>query len=233
MTRSLGAILLAFASLKCAAARSDAIRPSEPPPASPSYPWRLPRGFPVPRVPADNPMSEAKVELGRRLFYDRALSGNGTFACATCHRQELAFTDGRARAVGSTGEPHPRGALSLANVAYAATLTWVDPDLSRLEDQVLTPMFNQDPVELGLAGRTGEMLERLRSDPRYPGMFVNAFPGESEPVTLRNVARALACFERTLLSGDSPYDRLVYGGDTGALSESALRGMKLFFSEDL
>jgi cytochrome c peroxidase len=88
-------------------------------------------------------MTPAKVELGRLLFYDRALSGNGTYSCASCHRQELAFTDGRARALGSTGEAHPRSAMSLANVAYSATLTWADPALTRLEAQMLTPMFNQ------------------------------------------------------------------------------------------
>ena len=79
--------------------------------------WELPRGFPVPLVPADNPMTPEKVELGRRLFYDARLSGNGTQSCASCHRPELAFTDGLARAVGSTGEQHPRGSMSLINVA--------------------------------------------------------------------------------------------------------------------
>ena len=204
---------------------------AHPPP--PPFEWRLPPGFPVPAVPADNPMTPAKVELGRRLFHDRALSGNGTQACSSCHRQELAFTDGRARAVGSTGEPHPRGAMSLANVAYGATLTWADPHLTRLEDQARIPMFNEHPVELGLAGREDELLRRLRTDPDYPGMFVAAFPEETDPVSLANVTRAIASFERTLLSGDSPYDRLVYRDDTGALSESAMRGMRLFFSERL
>src|SRR5262245_44864695 len=82
------------------------------------FAWRLPAGFPPPRVPPDNPMSAAKVELGRHLFYDVRLSGNLTQACASCHRQSLAFTDGRPRAVGSTGEVHRRSAMSLANVAY-------------------------------------------------------------------------------------------------------------------
>ncbi len=203
------------------------------PPPPPAFAWRLPPGFPVPRVPADNPMTSAKVDLGRRLFYDRALSGNGAQACSSCHRQELAFTDGRARAVGSTGEPHPRGALSLANVAYGVTLTWADPRLTRLEDQARIPMFSEHPVELGLFRREDEVLHRLRAEPDYPGMFAAAFPEEHEPVSVANVTRAIACFERTLISGDSPYDRLVYRDDTGALSESAKRGMRLFFSERL
>jgi len=178
-------------------------------------------------------MTSAKVELGRHLFYDRALSGNGTQACSSCHRQELAFTDGRARAVGSTGEAHPRSAMSLANVAYAATLTWADPRLTRLEDQARIPMFNEHPVELGLSGREDEVLRRLRANRDYLRMFSTAFPEDPEPVSLANVTRALASFERTLLSGDSPYDRLLYRDDAGALSESARRGMRLFFSARL
>lgn len=175
-------------------------------------------------------MTAEKVELGRRLFYDRALSGNGTYACASCHRQKLAFTDGRARAVGSTSELHPRSAMSLANATYAATLTWADPDMTSLEDQMLTPMYGRKPVELGLEEE--EALKRLDANPGYVRRFAAAFPGDSPAVTLLNVRRAIASFERTLVSGDAPYDRLVYRGEP-ALSESALRGMKLFFSDKL
>ena len=178
-------------------------------------------------------MTAPKVNLGRRLFYDRILSGNQTYACASCHRQELAFTDGRPRAVGSTGQSHPRSVMSLANAAYAATLTWADPGLTRLEDQALIPMMNEHPVELGLSGRQEEMLGRISSDPSYSSQFASSFPGDPDPVSLDNVCRAIASFERTLISGDSPYDRLVYRDDREALSESARRGMRLFFSERL
>jgi len=222
-------LLLGCASVARSAGLGDPSARSPVPP----FEWRLPAGFPVPVAPADNPMTPAKVELGRRLFYDRVLSGNGTQACSSCHRQELAFTDGRARAVGSTGEPHPRSAMSLANVAYSVTLTWADPRLTRLEDQARIPMFSEHPVELGLAGREDEVLHRLRAETDYPGMFAAAFPEEPEAVSLSNVTRAIASFERTLISGDSPYDRLVYRDDAGALSESAKRGMRLFFSERL
>src|SRR6476469_2727327 len=88
------------------------------------YAWNLPRNFPRPRVPLNNPMSDAKVELGRHLFYDTRLSNNRTQSCATCHEQERAFTEGKGQAVGSTGQVHPRGSMSLVNVAYAAALTW-------------------------------------------------------------------------------------------------------------
>src|SRR5271156_5753483 len=118
--------------------------------AEPDYQWNLPKGFPKPYVPADNPMSAAKVELGRYLFYDARMSVNGKQACASCHKQELAFTDGRPVGVGATGEHHPRGPMSLINVAYSATLTWNNPDLKSLEEQALTPMFGDHPVELGL-----------------------------------------------------------------------------------
>src|SRR5436305_15058138 len=116
------------------------------------YHWNLPRGFPKPRVPIDNPMSEAKALLGRHLFYDKRLSMNGSQSCATCHRQELAFTDGRAFSVGATGQNHPRSAMSLVNVAYSAALTWSNPTLRSLEEQAFVPMFSEHPVELGLRG---------------------------------------------------------------------------------
>ena len=115
------------------------------------YAWDLPPGFPQPKVPADNPMTAAKVALGRHLFYDTRLSADGTFSCGTCHEQRIAFTDGKGRAVGHSGQIHPRGAMSLANVAYAPVLTWANPTVGRLEAQALVPMLGTDPVELGLA----------------------------------------------------------------------------------
>src|SRR5262245_47903172 len=118
-------LLLVTASVAVLAAAQDKL----------PYTWTLPSGFPTPRVPADNDMSEAKVDLGRYLFYDQRLSGNGTQSCGSCHRQDKAFTDGKALGVGSTGETHPRGSMSLANVAYQASLTWANPSLTTLEDQ--------------------------------------------------------------------------------------------------
>src|SRR5271170_250499 len=97
--------------------------------ASKDYVWDLPRGFPQPRVPITNLMSPAKALLGRYLFYDKKMSVNGTQSCASCHRQELAFTDGRATAVGATGQDHPRSAMSLVNVAYSSVLTWSNPNI--------------------------------------------------------------------------------------------------------
>jgi len=196
-----------------------------------SYVWDLPPGFTRPKVPADNPMTPAKVELGRYLFYDTRLSVDGTFSCGSCHEQRRAFTDGKARAVGVTGEVHPRGSMGLANIAYSPVLTWANPTVRRLEAQALVPMFGEDPVELGLSGREKEMLARLAAEPRYPAMFAAAFPGDAAPISLANVTRAIASFERTLLSGRSPYDLYRTSADPRALSAAAQRGEEIFFSE--
>jgi cytochrome c peroxidase len=191
----------------------------------------LPPGFPQPRVPAANPMSEAKARLGRFLFYDKRLSVNGEQSCAGCHRQELAFTDGRATAVGATGMTHPRSAMSLVNVAYYAVLTWSDPNVRSLETQALIPMLSENPVELGLRGRERATLAILRSDPVYRELFPKSFPETKDPFTLVNVAKAIATFERTIVSARSPYDRYYYGNDKSAISEAAQRGEMLFFSD--
>lgn len=200
---------------------------------APAYAWDLPPGFPVPRVPKENPMTAAKVELGRFLFYDRRLSSDGTFSCASCHDPSLSFTDGKARAVGVTGQRHPRGSMSLANIAYSPVLTWANPNLRSLETQALVPMFSEQPVEMGLAGQERQLVNRLRGDAMYAKRFGEAFPEDAEPVTLLNLTRAIASFERTLISGRSPYDRYRFGGDASAISKEAKRGEAFFFSERL
>ena len=121
-------------------------------------------------------MTVAKVGLGRRLFYDTRLSGNGTFACATCHQQAHAFTDGRARAIGSTGAVHARSAMTLTNVAYNASLGWADPTLRTLEAQMAVPMFNEHPIELGLKGREAEVVSRLSAQADDRAMFQRGVP---------------------------------------------------------
>lgn len=195
------------------------------------YVWDLPTGFPVPVVPKDNPMSAEKVELGRHLFYDTRLSGNSTQACASCHEQEKAFSDGKAVAVGSTQEAHLRNAQSLTNAAYNPTLTWANPGLTGLEQQVLVPLFGEAPVELGLVGKEQLALGALKKNKLYQQLFASAFPNEADPFTVGNTAKALASFTRTIISGNSPYDRFVYAQEHDALSPSAVRGMTLFFSE--
>lgn len=198
-----------------------------------SWVWTLPAWLAPPLVPADNPMSAAKVELGRRLFYDGRLSADGTVACSTCHVQRLAFTDGRAQPRGVTGEPHPRNAMMLANVGYQPVLTWANPLVSRLEHQALLPLFGETPVEMGMAGRERDMLARIAADPVYPPLFAASFPGSGGAIDLASVTRALAAFERALISADSPYDRYRHGGQRDAISDAAKRGEALFLSERL
>jgi cytochrome c peroxidase len=196
------------------------------------YEWSIPEQIPRPPVPADNPMSEAKVLLGRRLFYDTRLSINQTTSCASCHQQALAFTDGRPRAVGATGELHPRASMSLVNAAYLSRLTWANPLLEHLEDQALTPMFGDQPLEMGLGGHEDLLVDLLRSDSVYTVALPQVFPDDADPYSVLNAVRAIAAFVRSIVSFDSPYDRF-QAGDTAALSESAQRGMELFFSERL
>jgi len=198
---------------------------------SPDSVLQLPSGFPRPRVPADNPLTPEKVELGRFLFYDKRLSGNQTQSCGSCHVQAAAFTDGRGQALGSTGQLHPRGAMSLANVTYFSALTWANPLVRSLEEQALLPMFGETPVELGLAGKEDELLRRLAADSRYAELFAAAFPADSHPISLSNLTKALASFERTLVSGRSAYDRYVQDKQEEALSPPSRRGMDLFFGE--
>ena len=200
------------------------------PPEAPLVP---PPGFPQPRIPADNPLTTAKIELGRHLFYDARLSGNGTQACASCHQQKLAFTDGLPVGVGSTGQHHIRGAMSLANVVYTSTLTWANPTISALEKQALVPMFGETPVELGLSGMEELLRSRLEKEPQYQTLFAAAYPEQPNPISLDAVVKAIASFERSLVSGRSPYDRFSNDNELTAISDSAKRGKELFFGERL
>lgn len=198
----------------------------EPPTPEP-WVWALPPGFPEPFVPADNPMSRPKVELGRHLFYDERLSVDGTYACATCHQQALAFTDGLPRSEGVTGELHPRSSMSLVNVAYASSLAWGDPTLLELETHAVGPMLGTSPVELGLVDEA-DVVARIADDPTYDALFAAAYPEQADPRTLDNIVKALASFQRTIISGRAPFDRFFFEGDQGAISESAKRGWDAF-----
>jgi cytochrome c peroxidase len=194
------------------------------------YDYKLPQGFPKPNVPKNNPMTAAKVAVGRRLFYDVRLSGNGTQSCGSCHQQALAFTDGKAQAVGSTGQVHPRGAQSLINVVYNSTLTWANPSLVTLERQMEVPLFGTRPVELGITdANKDEVLDRIVEDPWYKARFVKAYPGVKKPISWTTVIRSIAAFQRSIVAGDSRYDR--YLQKKAELTASEKRGMELFMGE--
>lgn len=190
--------------------------------------WNLPRGFPEPHVPADNPMSAAKVTLGATLFSDTRLSVTGRASCASCHDPARAFTDGLARSRGATGVALPLNAPTLMNVAYNPSLGWRDAGVRSIEQQMRGPLFNEHPPELGLAGREADVERDLAADDRLRAAFAAAFPGER--VSIDNAIRAIAAYERTLLSADSPFDRYVFGGEHDALDETQKRGMDIFFS---
>ena len=228
--RSLTHALLACGALACSPTEQETDTDTEGPPA---YDWGLPSWVPIPAVPEDNPMTAEKVELGRHLFYDERLSGNGTFSCASCHEQAKAFTDGKPTPMGSTGDAVPRAAMNLSGAPLLATYTWFSPKVETLEQQALGPMFNEFPVELGLTGHEEAVLQRFADDAGYQQLFSAAFPADDAPITMDNIVKAIASFERRLISYRSPYDRYLYDGDEAAMSAAALRGMELFFSERL
>ncbi len=189
--------------------------------------WELPDGVPPPPVPIANTMSAAKVELGRRLFYDADLSAKGTLSCAGCHEQKRGFADGNATRPGVHGDPGRRNVPGLANVAWFPRLTAADPAITSLEAQALVPLVGEHPVEMGMKGLEAELPGRLGADACYRRMFLRAFPAEKGRIDLGTVTAALAAFERTLIALDSPYDRFRAGaGD--ALPIKAKRGAGLF-----
>ncbi len=198
----------------------------------PEWDWNLPDHFPAPNVPEDNPMTQTKVELGRYLFYDTRLSVNNEMSCATCHEQSLAFTDGKAKSDGTTGDVTPRGSMSLANIAYSSRLTWANHLLDRLEDHALNPLFAEDPIEMGMSGLEDRLITLFSTDALYAEMFVDAFPDDDAPYSIANLTKALAAFQRNLLSYNTPFDDYM-SGNPDALSDSAKRGLGLFLSERL
>ncbi len=181
----------------------------------------LPFGIDAPPpVPEDNPMTPAKVELGRQLFFDARLSSDGTISCATCHNPAMGFTDGRETSMGAQGQVGGRSAPSVINVAYAPNVFW-DGRAASLEEQAIGPIAN--PIEM--ANTHENAVARLNSCPGYREQFAHVFG--SPEVTIENVGKAIAAFERTILAGNAPWDRFI-NGDAGALSEEARRGWDLF-----
>ena len=230
LRRACGSLLVGAAVLAGCGGGGVSVNDTVQAPGAGQWRWELPAHFPVPKVPESNPMSEAKVDLGRHLFYDRRLSGNGTQSCPSCPHQDKAFTDGLGTAIGSTGMAHPRGAQGLANVAYHATLTWANPSLVTLEKQMEVPLFGDDPVEMGVNDHNrAEVLARLHAEPVYAAKFAAAFPEAAQPMGWGQVIQAIASFQRTLLSGHSRYDQYLQG--KAQLTVPETRGMALFFGE--
>ncbi len=179
--------------------------------------------FPPLNEPEDNPTTPEKVALGRLLFFDPILSENDDISCAHCHRPDKGLSDGRATSIGTSGQPVSRNAPTLWNVGYADNLFW-DGRIQSLEAQIIFPLTNPD--EMGVQN-IAEMVAELQAVPEYEALFAAAFPGE--PIELAQVEKALAAFQRTLISQSSSFDRYA-AGDESALTPAEKRGLDLFRS---
>ena len=175
---------------------------------------------------------DLKVKLGRFLFYDTRLSFNNSKSCSSCHDPVFCFTDSYRTSGGATGFSVLRNAPSLINIRFQKSYTWADSSVNTLEKQMQFPMFNDNPVELGMKGNESTILSRLRNDPNYQKLFKKVFADETDPFTVNNLISCIASFERTFVSYQSAYDQYL-SGNKNALSSSAIRGMKLFQSENL
>jgi cytochrome c peroxidase len=171
-------------------------------------------------VPRNNQLTPAKIELGRKLFFDARLSADGRVSCSSCHDPKLAFTDGKAVAEGIFGRRGSRNSPTILNATFNTGQFW-DGRADTLEDQAIQPLINQ--LEMGNQSYD-EVVKRLRAIPEYAAEFQSVFGAE---VKIELVGKAIAAYERTLVSGDSPFDRFI-AGDQGAISEAAKRGFALF-----
>ncbi|MBS1212754.1 MAG: cytochrome-c peroxidase [Proteobacteria bacterium] len=187
-----------------------------------------PLGLPKVPIPADNPQSSEKIRLGEKLFNDRRFSGDGSVSCATCHDPAKAFTDSPLpTSRGIAGQFGTRNAPTVINAAFLTTQFW-DGRSPSLEDQAVHPFVN--PIEMGLANHD-PILKIVRTDPGYTKAFKEVFKKQGDEITLAEVTQAIASFERSVLAGDSPFDRYYFGGDAKAMSESAVRGLQAFLGQ--
>jgi len=198
--------------------------------ASPALLAQAPLGLPPLDVPEHNPQTPEKIELGQKLFTDRRFSSTGTVSCSTCHSPEKAFIDETAPipvSVGINGLTGTRNAPTVINAAYNKTQFW-DGRSPDLEDQSQHPFLN--PVEMGLTSHQ-QIIDVIRDDRSYVNAFEDVFGVDADDITIEHVKMAIASFERTAISGDSPFDRWYYGGAADAISEEAQRGFEVFLKD--
>jgi len=210
MIRFLAAMLLCTTALAARAGDFD----------GPEYPYKVPLGLQAPDVPADNPVTDAKVDLGKKLYFDKRLSRDGTVSCATCHAPEKGWTDQAPVSTGIKGQKGGVSAPTVLNAAYMEFQFW-DGRAPSLEEQAKGPI--QNPLEMGFTHE--EAVARLKSIKGYAPLFKKAF-GDAA-IDIDRVAKAIATFERTVLTGGSPYDKW-QAGDKKAMSEPAIRGHHVF-----
>lgn len=173
-------------------------------------------------IPKDNPQSEAKITLGKTLYFDPRLSSTGTISCNSCHNVMLGGEDNRPVSVGVHGKSGTRSAPSVWNAAFLSVQFW-DGRAASLEEQAKGPVTN--PIEMGMSDWDA-VIKRLQTIPDYQPLFSAAFPKEKTPLTADNAAKAIAAYERTLITPNSPYDRYVQG-DKKALTKQQVEGMEL------
>ncbi len=212
-TRILAVLLLTLAAASATPARADDF-------GGPEYPYKVPLGLQAPSLPDANPVTDAKVALGKVLYFDKRLSRDGTVSCATCHDPNKGWTDQAPVSTGIRGQKGTRSAPTVLNAAYMDVQFW-DGRAASLEEQAKGPIEN--PVEMGFTHQ--EAVARIAGIKGYAPLFKSAFGDEK--VDIDRIAQAIATFERTVLTGDSPYDRW-QAGDKTAMSAAAQRGFDLF-----
>ena len=195
--------------------------PEEPPPDR-SWPAGIPRDLWELLIPEDNPLTPEKIELGRKLFFDKRLSLNDTIACATCHDPAHAYAEPKPVAEGINGQKGARNTPTILNAMFNLEQFW-DGRAPSLEEQAKMPIIN--PIEMGMPSHRA-LEKKLQHLPEYVEPFKKAF-GKPD-ISIENIVRAIAAFERTQLSGDSPFDAFFFQKDTRAISEAAKRGWALF-----
>lgn len=173
-------------------------------------------------VPKDNPMTPAKIELGKSLYFDPRLSHNGTISCNTCHNVMAGGDDSRATSVGINGQKGGRSAPTVWNSGFLPVQFW-DGRAATLEDQAKGPITN--PIEMGMKNHD-VAIERLSKIPGYVDMFKKAYPKDKNPLNIDNAAKAIATYERTLITPNSRFDKYMKGNKK-ALTAQEIRGMKL------
>ena len=185
-----------------------------------------PVNLPTPLViPASNPLTQEKIDLGRRLFMDRRLSHNNTMSCGMCHVPEQGFTSHElGAAIGMEGRSHRRNSPTMFNVGYQRSL-FLEGREPHLEDQIWGPLLTKNEMDMPAIGY---VVEKVRQLPEYKGMFEAAFNG---PVTAERIGQAIASYERTLVSGNSRFDRWYYGGEKNALNATEQRGFQVFMGK--
>ena len=184
--------------------------------------FEIGNGLPPMKVPADNPITPEKIALGKKLFFDTALSVDNSMSCATCHDPEQGWGNGEKFAEGASGIRGKRNVLTIMNAGFYKYLFW-DGRVKTLEEQALVPVY--EPTEMGMKSES-ELIKRIGENDEYKTLFTEAF---DDGITAANIAKSLATFQRTIYVKETPYDRYV-AGDKTAMSKSAIRGEKVFFN---